>query len=181
MTDEQRALHRRHERSRSRRDLVAAALAAVALVALGWWLNNLDNRADSQTRRADTAANGAQQLCDQVVQMGGACVVDPSTLRGDPGPEGPAGPPGIPGRDGDDGDRGPAGTVGPSGAAGKDGAPGQVGPAGPQGTAGDPGPPGPPGPSCPTNYHQEPVTVLTTDGPRTVVACVEDKPAAKLR
>lgn len=165
-------------RKSGRRNTAAVVLAGLALVALGWMLNALTDRADAEQRRAETAVSGAEQLCQQVRQLGGACVVDPSTLRGDPGPEGPAGPPGIPGQDGEDGEDGSPGPVGPSGPAGPAGKDGAAGPAGP---AGEQGPAGPPGPACPPGTHAETVTVLTDSGPKTIVGCVQDPPPVRSR
>lgn len=184
MTEEREALHRQIRRSGRKRTILAAVLGLMAGALLFWWLSSLSHRADTQARRADAAVSGAEQLCQQVRQLGGACVVDPSSLKGDPGPagpEGPVGPPGIPGQDGDDGAMGPVGLtgpVGPLGPAGKDGAagaPGAAGPPGPQGPAGEAGP------ACPTGTHVETVTVLTMDGPKTMTGCVQDPPAAKTK
>jgi hypothetical protein len=177
MTEEREALHRRMRTSR-RSNNVAVILAALSLVALGWMGSLLTDRADNEQQRADAAVTGAEQLCQQVRQLGGACVVDPSTLRGDPGPEGPAGPPGIPGQNGSDGEPGPTGSPGPAGPAGKDGVAGPVGAQGPQG---EQGPAGPPGPTCPDGTHPETVTVLTTSGTVTMAGCVQDSPAAERR
>lgn len=181
MTEEQKALHRRM-RTNSRKNTVAVALAALSLVALGWMGSLLTDRADNEQQRADAAVSGAEQLCQQVRQLGGACVVDPSTLRGETGPEGPAGPPGIPGQTGQDGEPGPAGPAGPVGSpgpAGKEGPAGEPGPAGPTGPMGPPGPAGPPGPmgpagTCPDGTHLDTVTVLTATGPVAMTGCVQD-------
>jgi len=182
MTEEREALHRTIRRSGRKRTVMAALVGAIAGGVLFWGLSSLSSRADTETSRADAAVSGAEQLCQQVRQLGAACVVDPSTLKGDPGPagpEGPVGPPGIPGRDGENGGVGPVGPtgpVGPGGAAGKDGEQGEQGPAGPVGPVGPAGEAGPAGPACPTGTHPETVTVLTTDGPKTLAGCVQDPP-----
>jgi hypothetical protein len=154
-------------------------LTAVMFAMIGYAIRSATIRADQEEQRADAAVSGAEQLCQQVRQYGGACVVDPSTLRGDPGPAGPAGPvgpPGLPGRDGIDGVDGAPGApgpVGPQGEQGPPGAPGEQGPAGPQGPAGEAGPAGP---QCPTGTHPETYTVITDEGPKTVAGCVTDPP-----
>jgi hypothetical protein len=195
MTDETRILRRKMDRREKRRAVIA--LAAVALVAalIGFTANALTDRATRQQQRADTAVSGAEQLCQQVRQLGGTCVVDPSSLkgdRGDPGPAGPAGPPGppgLPGLDGKDGRNGAAGSPGPTGPPGTQGKPGAAGPSGPAGAQGPSGPPGPSGPAgprgpqgeagpagaqCPDGTHAETVTVVTTEGTRKMAGCVED-------
>lgn len=175
-----------------RRAVVAALLIAVVFGLLGYTAAGLSHRADKEGRRANQAVSTAEQLCQQVQQLGAACVVDPASLRGEPGPagpEGPIGPPGLPGRNGDDGRNG---SPGPAGSAGKDGAPGEVGqqgpigPSGPAGPTGATGPQGPQGPAgeagpagaqCPAGTHPDAVTVLTASGTRDITTCVKD-PAA---
>jgi hypothetical protein len=71
---------------------IVAGLVLAALLA-GWWANGLTHRANSAQNKADKAVTSAEQLCQQVQQLGGTCVVDVSKLRGDTGPAGPAGPP----------------------------------------------------------------------------------------
>lgn len=66
--------------------LVAGVFGAV------WTINALNSRTDLQEQRADQAVYTAVQLCEQVRQLGGACVVDPSVLRGAQGETGPRGP-----------------------------------------------------------------------------------------
>lgn len=187
MTEEREALHRRIRTSTRRRTALAALLGLVAGMFMLWAFNSLTNLADTQSRRADAAVSGVEQLCQQVQQLGRTCVVDPSTLKGDPGPAGPAGPvgpPGIPGQDGSDGRDGAmgpvglTGPVGPLGPQGKDGAPGAPGPTGPPGPQ---GPAGEAGPACPAGTHVETVTVLTLDGPKTMTGCVQDPPTAKTK
>ncbi len=157
---------------------MAAVAAAVLLVVALWQWTQTTDRADTEGRRAETAITSAEQLCQQVRQLGGACVVDPSTLRGDPGPagpQGPDGPPGLPGREGVDGwpgRPGPQGPAGPAGPQGPAGPAGEQGPAGPSGPAGEAGPAGP---ACPVGTHAETVTVLTDEGLRTVDVCVHDQ------
>jgi hypothetical protein len=72
--------------------VLVAALVAVAGLLGGWWANSLTHRASKAQSKADNAVTSAEQLCMQVQQLGGTCVVDVSKLRGDTGPEGPAGP-----------------------------------------------------------------------------------------
>lgn len=142
-----------------RRQWIAAVVTILAVALAVWGLASTQrdrsaqqDRADSEASRAETAITTAEQLCAQVRAMGGACVQDPSELRGDPGPAGPAGEPGrgvltvvcangvwvVRFTDGAvdsnagpcTGERGPTGAVGPSGAAGEagtDGAPGAAG------------------------------------------------------
>lgn len=182
MTEDSQRTHRiiRRRSKRSTAIAIVGALAAGAMVIL--LLTSWNSRAEDEGARADAAVVGAEQLCQQVRQLGGRCVVDPETLKGDPGPagpQGPIGPAGIPGQDGADGVDGlpgPTGPAGPTGAQGPDGAQGPAGPAGPAGPTGPAGEAGPAGPSCPTGTHAETVTVLTTDGPVTMAGCVADPP-----
>lgn len=180
-------------RSRSRRR-AAVAIVATVLIAGGlvWAGAQMGHARDQEQKRADTAVSGAEQLCQQVRQLGGTCVVDPDELRGEQGPEGPVGPPGPPGvpglpgtagTDGQPGATGPPGgrgESGPAGAAGKDGAAGLPGPTGAQGPQGPEGPPGPQGEAgpagaqCPDGTHAETVTVLTAEGTRQIATCVRD-------
>jgi len=177
--------------------LVAAAGIAVALI-VGRMTASLGAEREVQAQRAETAIVSAEQLCAQVQELGGSCVVDVTTLRGEPGQPGPAGEPGQPGeagapgedgRPGPSGPPGPAGSPGPAGRDGQDGtagaggAPGAVGPAGPPGPAGergaqgDRGPAGErgePGPTCPEGSTKQQITVLTGMGTETVIACVVD-------
>lgn len=162
------------------------ALAIVAALLLGRQTAGLTDRAAAEQDRANRAVTGVDQLCQQVRQLGGQCVVDPASLRGDTGPAGPQGVPGIPGRDGDDGVDGAPGStgpIGPAGPAGDQGPEGDQGETGPAGTVGPPGPPGPAGPAgeagpagpeCPTGYHPQDVTVMTGEGPQVIAACVAD-------
>jgi type II secretory pathway pseudopilin PulG len=166
-------------------------LTAVFALLAGWWLNGLTHRANKAQDKANHAVTSAEQLCQQVQQLGGTCVVDVSKLRGDAGPagpEGPAGPPGIPGVDGQDGSpgavgpTGPAGPVGEQGAIGAQGPAGPSGPTGPVGPAGPTGPPGeagPAGPACPAGTHAETLNVVTDSGVQAIAACLQDQqPAA---
>lgn len=127
--------------------IAAIAMAAAVLLAVAlWW--SLATRAEQEQERADAAVESAVQLCAQVRALGGACVVDPEDLRGDPGPAGMPGPPGPPGPTGpagDDGDDGQAGSPGSAGSAGPVGPSGVTGDTGPAGAPGDAGPTGPPG------------------------------------
>lgn len=174
------AMQRSMRNRRRRRMALVVVLTAAMFTLIGYSIRSATIRADAEEQRANAAVSGAEQLCQQIrVQYGGACVVDPSTLKGDPGPagpEGPIGPMGLPGRDGEDGAPGapgPTGPAGPMGAHGPDGAQGAQGPQGPQGPAGEAGPAGP---QCPTGTHPETVTVITSNGPKTMAVCVHDPP-----
>jgi type II secretory pathway pseudopilin PulG len=167
-------LHRR-----ARRRVILLAVLALAAIVIAYLTGLNQYRATrTEANRADQAASAVEQLCQQVRQLGGTCVVDPHEFRGEPGPEGPPGPPGIPGRDGADGRDGLDGTDGPPGPAGEQGPPGPHGPMGPPGQEGPQGPPGPAGdagpagPTCPEGMHAEDLTVVTAEGPRTIRACV---------
>ncbi|MEU5945148.1 hypothetical protein ABZ793_06245 [Micromonospora sp. NPDC047465] len=186
------------DRRGRRRAVIALVATALIFAAAGWVAASLGRQATAEQQRADSAVSGAEQLCQQVRQLGGTCVVDPSELRGErgePGPAGPPGPPGLPGLDGEDGrdgspgatgpagargepgeagPAGPAGANGPPGAAGPSGPPGPAGPAGPRGEQGPQGEAGPAGAQCPDGTHAETVTVVTTSGARQIAACVAD-------
>lgn len=167
-----------------------AALCAVAGIAVfvgGRQTAAVTDKATAEQDRANRAVVGVDQLCAQVRQLGGICVVDPASVRGDTGPAGPQGIPGVPGRNGIDGAPGPSGPsggpgptgspgpVGSPGAAGGEGKPGPAGPQGPPGATGPTGPAGqagPAGPACPAGYHAETVSVVTDKGPRNIAACV---------
>lgn len=157
---------------------VIGLVAAVAVFWAGRTTVTATDRADSESARAARAVSGAEQLCQQVIQLGGACAVDPATLRGDPGPpgpEGPAGPPGPAGTAGRDGADGELGSPGPPGPAGVQGPAGAQGPAGPQGPPGPAGEAGAAGPTCPAGFHSAQLTVVTTDGGlATIAACIAD-------
>lgn len=170
------------DRRRMWRFVVAIVVLGLLLIgSIAWQLTRASDETQQQAERADRAAVGAEQLCQQVRQMGGVCAVDPASLKGEAGPAGPAGPPGpegIPGRDGDTGAAGPtgaAGDAGPVGDRGPQGEQGATGPTGPQGPAGEAGPAGP---SCPTGMHPEQLTVVTPTGLRTIATCVADPPPA---
>lgn len=168
------AEHRMLARRGRRASWFVVVLTIVAIGLLAYTVYLLSQRGDQEERRADQAVTTAVQLCQQVRDLGGVCVANPDELRGDPGPAGVPGPQGQPGSDGADGDPGPAGPAGPPGEAGLQGPPGEQGPTGLQGPAGQAGPAGP---QCPLGTHPETYTVLTTDGPKTMVGCVSD-PAA---
>lgn len=156
-------------------------LAAVAIFVGGRQTAAVNDKAASETDRANRAVTSVDQLCQQVRQLGGTCVVDPASLRGDTGPAGPQGIPGMPGRDGFDGASGavgpsgapgPIGSQGPTGEAGPAGPAGAAGPTGPQGPTGPAGEAGPAGPACPAGYHPETLTVVTDKGTQVIAACV---------
>jgi hypothetical protein len=136
--------HDPHAGRRRRGAFAAAIVLAVSLLGGGAWVAL---KLAALQGQADSNAQIAQQLADQVEGLGATPVVQPPQA-GEQGPQGQAGPPG---RDGDDGNDGAPGPTGPSGAAGQPGEPGEPGvdgiagesgPAGPPGPQGDPGPPG---------------------------------------
>lgn len=172
----------------------AAIVAAVVVATLIAWatyqigLLRAQNEAlasalEQQRRQAqDSGQEPVAPAAEDIIR-------DPQVVTG---PEGPQGPPGRPGRDGRDGVPGPSGSPGAPGMPGLpgrdgvDGAPGATGPQGPQGPVGPEGPQGPrgeqgpqgeagpAGPQCPDGTHAETVTVLTTEGTRQIVTCVDD-------
>lgn len=93
------------------------------------------------------------------------------------GPAGPVGNPGIAGKPGDEGKTGEpgppgaSGQPGPTGPRGEKGEPGSPGDRGPEGPPGPTGPAGEPGPSCPGGTEPQPMTVVTAEGPRGILAC----------
>lgn len=161
-----------------RRTLVVLAIALFAGALGGWSAVWLASQLHHEQQRADRATVTADQLCEQVRAMGGRCVVDPSTLRGERGAPGEQGPPGPQGPPGYNGFNGSTGLPGPAGSPGAAGATGPPGPGGAQGDRGDPGPvgpSGPPGPACPPGTHLEQVTVQARGGARRIVVCVVDE------
>lgn len=162
----------------------AIVLIVIAVVAFLWLTRQqigLRNDLEQSRSNNSSAVASAEQLCAQVRQMGGTCVVDPESLRGEPGPEGPIGPAGVPGIPGEDGQSivgpsGPSGPSGPAGIQGEQGVAGQDGESivGEQGPPGEVGPSGPAGPACPAGWHMEQVTVLSDGGPREITTCVRD-------
>ena len=165
------------ERRRTRRFVIAIiALAVLLFGSIAWQLTRASDETQVQADRADRAAVGAEQLCQQVIQLGGVCAVDPAQFRGEPGPAGPAGPPGVPGRDGADGQNGATGPAGETGPQGPAGPAGETGAQGPAGDVGPAGPQGDPGPACPAGWHLGQITVLTSEGLVPVNTCVADQP-----
>lgn len=164
------------DRRGRRRLVIAIIVTAVAVACVGFSVQSWTMKAQQQEERADHAVQTAVQLCEQVRALGGACVVDPAELRGEPGPAGVPGPQGPQGADGDPGPAGPQGTPGAAGAAGAPGPAGPQGPTGPQGPQGPPGAVGPAGPACPAGTHVETVTVLTDGGLKTIEVCAHDEP-----
>ncbi len=77
---------------RTRMMLMVGLLLVVGIAGASVMVYSLTSRGDKQEQRADQNFYTAVQLCEQVRQLGGACVVDPETLRGEPGVPGPAGP-----------------------------------------------------------------------------------------
>lgn len=103
-------------------------------------VNHAEHRAETDTAMSKAALSAVNDLADQVRDLGGTPVVEPSEL--------PTPAPGAPGPQGIRGDTGPAGATGatgPRGLRGLMGLPGPIGPAGPQGVKGDTGPAGPAG------------------------------------
>lgn len=148
-------------RDRSGRRLVwlfvAVALVGVAALAVAFVASRADI-AELQ-ERADTYAVVAQQLANQVEELGVDPVVEPPQV-GDRGPQGEAGPPG---RDGGTGATGPAGPTGPTGPPGPQGEPG---PAGADGQAGADGADGAAG--------QPPASWTWTDSAGRTQSCTRD-------
>jgi hypothetical protein len=157
-------------RSRSRLRLwLVLATAVVAGVLIGYTIARLGQYAKWERARANQATATAEQLCQQVRQLGAICVLDPANLpRGEPGAQGLPGIPGATGRVGSSGPTGPPGRPGPSGAPGAAGADGAAGPAGPA------GPMGPPGPACPDGWHAAQVQVLSKGHWITIIACIHN-------
>jgi hypothetical protein len=164
-------------RRRLRRYVVAIVVMGLLLVAsMIWALTRASDETQQQAERADRAAVGAEQLCQQVRQLGGVCAVDPASLRGDPGPIGPPGPPGVPGVPGRDGVDG-ASIVGPSGAPGADGKDGVNGTDGKDGVDGRDGVDGMSPAACPSGWHQESREYLAPNrSVETALFCVPDQP-----
>jgi hypothetical protein len=166
---------------RGRSLAIPAALLALVL-ALGayivWDTITSKQRASTNKAVATQAITAAEELCAQVVKLGGQCTVRPASLpqpvaapgvvlpapRGEPGPQGL---PGSPGKSGPPGSPGPAGSPGPpgqpgisvAGEPGQPGAPGEPGPAGPAGPAGAPGDAAPVLPACPEGYRIETISL----------------------
>lgn len=142
-------------------------LTVVAVGLLAYTVHLLSQRGNQEEQRANVATSTAVQLCEQVRQLGGACVVDPSQLRGEPGVQGI---PGLPGRDGKDGRDGVDGSPGPAGSPGPQGVQGERGETGQPGATGATGPAGP---ACPDGYHLEEVRPPLDK--RTYLWCVKDE------
>ena len=108
-----------------RRSVIVLIVTALLFGLLGYNVARLGQYADWETRRANVATYTAEQLCEQVRQMGAVCVVDPADLpQGDRGEPGAIGPQGRQGAQGDPGPSGPPGSPGPEGPAGADGSAG---------------------------------------------------------
>jgi len=148
---------------------LAGAMIVVGLLGLAVWawlsIHSLQDHvaaaegdAHSATSSAQDAAGRAQQLYDQVKQLGGTPVVQPPPPVA-VGPAGATGATGATGQRGEPGQSppclltasqcvgpaGPGGPAGPEGKAGQTGATGPGGPAGPAGPEGKLGPEGPEG------------------------------------
>jgi len=134
------------------------SLTVASIVTLGLllYVQHATQAAQIDSLAASNAENhaAAQQLHDQVLQLGGtpATVPPPVTgaagpqgATGPQGPQGPAGPTGPSGPPGPTGANGAAGPAGDPGAPGADGANGTDGANGSTGAAGPAGPAGPPG------------------------------------
>jgi hypothetical protein len=166
------------QRTQRKTIFLVGVLLLLAVVASYWFGTINQTKQESETNRANTAVAALESACAEVQRLGGHCATDPASLKGDTGAVGPVGPAGPAGRDGVDGativgPSGAPGSTGPEGPQGATGAQGDTGPAGPAGPAGQDGAPGP---TCPTGYHAQDITVRTTDGPVTVLACVRDEP-----
>lgn len=176
--------------------LVAVFLLCMSLVA--WVLISQHSTINDLQAQASENKTAAQQLAEQVKQLGAVPVVTPAAgPAGAAGPSGLQGPKGDPGATGPAGPSGPAGPAGPSGSAGqngvngangtngtdgKTGATGAAGTQGPQGPAGPAGPTGPqgpqgeqgpPGPTCPSGYTAQ----SRRQGTETWWVCVADTTA----
>lgn len=86
-------LRRAGRRLRRPRNVVILAVVAMLCTALGWALAQLAADREAEATRAENAVVTAEQLCQQVRQLGQQCVADPDELRGDPGEPGEPGPP----------------------------------------------------------------------------------------
>ena len=140
--------------------LAGVLLLAVMYVHQQLILTALQGQVREVDGRADANHAAAQQLADQVRQLGATPVVQPPAA----GPAGPAGAAGAQGERGPQGIVGPTGPPGPTGPSGAPGADGQSGangqdgargPSGLPGPSGSPGPPGPTGPSGPPGPRGE--------------------------
>lgn len=146
--------HDPHAARRRRAALAAAVVLAVSLLGGGTWVAL---RLAELQGQADANAVAAQQLANQVEDLGATPVVEPPQAgergpqgeRGSPGRDGVAGADGQDGAPGATGPAGPVGASGPQGASGADGDPGAPGPQGPQGEPGQPGADGQPGAAGP--------------------------------
>jgi hypothetical protein len=130
---------RRFQQPRKSKGAVKIAILTAILTAAGLWLTiKIVDQSNTKDRQVDQAVESAVKLCQQVRQLGGACVVNPEELRGEPGPGGPPGPVGPQGPSGPQGDPGSAGLQGVPGVPGEKGDPGVQGPVGPAGAQGAP-------------------------------------------
>lgn len=150
--------------------LLAGLLIVAVAVGIGYrMISDLGSRADSN-------AVAAQQLYDQVRDLGGTPIVQ-APVPGERGPVGPQGPEGPPGRDGVDGRDGADGTTplclaepgqcrgaDGTGVAGVDGQDGRDGAPGEKGEKGEKGDPGEPGPVCPAGYELRNAVITADDG-----------------
>lgn len=126
-------------------------------------LDDLTNRINTATDRADANEAGVAALAEQVEDLGGTPVITPSDIPangtdgedGEPGPQGDTGPAGEDGEDGENGRTGAVGADGGTGAAGTAGEPGEPGSDGAAGAAGADGAPGEPGPAGPAGAQGE--------------------------
>lgn len=191
MTDDARetivapAAQRARDVGGHRKIYVAGVLAVLSILALAALMllrtSTQQAQIDALTASAADNHNAAQQLANQVRQLGGVPNTQPPAVTGAAGPQGMQGVQGIPGAKGDKGDPGangtsppclstPAqcqganGTDGQPGAAGQPGQDGAPGAKGDTGNKGDTGAQGPPGPTCPDGYTLTPVIVVGADG-----------------
>lgn len=132
----------------------ADALAAAAAAILK---DDISNDPQFKGPEGDTGPSGAP---------GAPCV---------PEVPGCTGPPGPGGQDGSQGQQGPKGDEGDQGEMGEPCSPDLEACRGPQGEPGQTGPSGPPGPVCPPGWYPEVVMLVTTEGPREAMVCIQDQ------
>jgi hypothetical protein len=177
---------------------IAGALAVLSILVLAGLMllrsSTQQAQIDALTTSAAENHSAAQQLADQVRQLGGVPATQPPPMTGAQGPQGlqglkgDKGDPGQPGKDGKDGQNPPClstpaqcqganGIDGQPGTAGQDGANGAPGTKGDKGDKGDPGAQGPPGPTCPDGYSLGPAIVVSPDGStHQGLACIQNPP-----
>lgn len=157
--------------------IVGMLALAVAFFATNGRDSAQDDTITQLQGQANANADAAQQLADQVKQLGAVPIVEPPR-PGDRGAQGEQGEQGPPGHDGATGPSGPTGPTGPPGSTGADGpagAEGSAGDPGPAGPQGDPGPPGVDGqPGQDGTAGQPPSSWTWTDTAGRTQSCVRD-------